>query len=88
MVGVRVAAELVGMMYPVILAFSLPRRLKQSLDLCVEIHGNRCCEVRHRSGSLGQHDERLAFFDDVRREFRRVAGADVLRCVNRSARDE
>ena len=30
----------------------------------------------------------FAFFNDVRREFRGAAGADVFRCVNRPGRDE
>src|SRR5688500_2012521 len=38
--------------------------------------------------ALGQHDERLPFFDDIRGELRPVAGADVLRGVIRSGRDE
>src|SRR2546428_9819471 len=38
--------------------------------------------------SLGQHDERLPFFDDIRGELRPVAAADVLCCVDRSGRDE
>jgi hypothetical protein len=35
-----------------------------------------------------QHDERLPFFDDVRRELRSVAGAHVLHRVDRFGRDE
>src|SRR3954447_19426515 len=35
-----------------------------------------------------ERDERLAFLDDVRGEFRGVPGADVLRRVDRSGRDE
>ena len=38
--------------------------------------------------SLDQHDERLAFFDDIRGELRRVAGAYVLHRVDRFGRDE
>src|SRR5438094_316953 len=38
--------------------------------------------------SLGQHDERLPFFDNVRGELRRVAAGDVLYLVDRSGRDE
>src|SRR3954471_8381846 len=38
--------------------------------------------------SLDQCDERLAFFDDIRGELRRVDTADVLRRVDRSGRDE
>src|SRR5437867_10038767 len=51
------------------------------------------CEARrllgHLTGrSLGHHNERLPFFDDIRGEFRPVAAADVLCCVDRSGRDE
>ena len=38
--------------------------------------------------SLAQHNERLAFFDDVGGELRRVAAPDIFRCVDRSGRDE
>src|SRR5882724_5619912 len=40
----------------------------------------------HRS--LGQYDERFAFFDDIRAELRGVATADILRRVNRPGGDE
>ena len=52
------------------------------------VEAERCHDVRQCAGSLGQHDERLCCFNDVRREFRGVAGADVFRCVNRPGRDE
>src|SRR5215217_9642556 len=43
----------------------------------------------HLTGrSLAQHDERLAFLDDVRGELRRVAAADVLRRMDRPGGDE
>src|SRR5262245_52510610 len=38
--------------------------------------------------SLGQHDERLAFFDDVRGELCGVAAADVFHRVDRSGRNK
>jgi hypothetical protein len=39
----------------------------------------------HLTGrSLDHREERLAFFDDVRRELRGAAGADVPRRVDRS----
>ena len=41
-----------------------------------------------RACSLDQHDERLPFFDDIRGELRRVAGAYVLHRVDRFGRDE
>ena len=41
-----------------------------------------------RRQSVDDHDERLAFLDDVRGKLRGVAGADVLHRVNRFGRDE
>src|SRR5262249_53191209 len=38
--------------------------------------------------SLDERDERLALFDDVRRELRRVFGADVADTVDGSGRNE
>src|SRR5262245_48256772 len=38
--------------------------------------------------SLDHREERLAFFDDVRRELCGAAGADVPRRVDRAGRDE
>src|SRR5215212_5484285 len=38
--------------------------------------------------SLGQHDDWLPFFDDIRGELRRVGGADVPHRVDRFGRDE
>src|SRR5215213_4237368 len=41
-----------------------------------------------RACSLDQHDERLAFLDDIRGELRHVAVAYVLHRVDRFGRDE
>jgi hypothetical protein len=38
--------------------------------------------------SLGQHDERLPFLDDISGELRRVGGAYVFHRVDRFSRDE
>jgi hypothetical protein len=52
------------------------------------------CERDHAAGlegagrSLGQRDERLSLFDDIRGELSRVAAANVLHRVDRSSRDE
>src|SRR5215207_9486835 len=42
----------------------------------------------HRGAHRTEGDERLALFDEIRGELRGVAGADVLRRVDRSGRDE
>src|SRR5712692_5666190 len=38
--------------------------------------------------SFHQREERFPFFDDIRRELRRIAAAGVARRVDRSGRDE
>src|SRR5262245_40385888 len=47
-----------------------------------------CSPWLPRSCSVDQRDERIPFFDDVRRELCAAAGADVLRRMDRSGRYE
>src|SRR4051812_28446935 len=41
-----------------------------------------------RGAHRTEHEQRLAFLDEIRGKLRRVAGADILRGVDRSGRDE
>src|ERR687898_1629632 len=53
----------------------------------MKISFHKTCDVSHAC-SLDQHDEWLPFFDDIRGELRRVAGAYVLHRVDRFGPDE
>src|SRR5215207_10575697 len=58
-----------------------------SFRLVVERSGRRL-QLFRRGAQRTERDERLAFFDEVSGELRRVAAADVLRRVDGPGRDE